>query len=161
MVPNKTIYVKDEDAEIWERAEKLAEDSVSALVARLLRQWVEDREALIDSAGMKRIIVEHHDDEDVIVRKAFKARILLEDFTSEYPEGTWDAGFANHNTWFAAIGAKGNFVVWTVSDGPAGEWFEVYESIADMESTESSPPADVIAAVAAAAGEDYAQELDV
>ena len=37
----KTIYVKDEDWQIFEKAERLGGDSLSAVIAKALRQFVE------------------------------------------------------------------------------------------------------------------------
>ena len=44
-MPRKNIYVRDEDQDVWERAEKLADgDSISAIVTEALRQFVLHRE---------------------------------------------------------------------------------------------------------------------
>jgi hypothetical protein len=43
-VPNKTIYVREADTEVWEKAERLAGGSVSALIAEALRRYVEEVE---------------------------------------------------------------------------------------------------------------------
>jgi hypothetical protein len=52
----KNIYIKAEDAEMWERAESLAGESLSQLLSDLLRQYVVDRETQGD--GFDKIIVE-------------------------------------------------------------------------------------------------------
>jgi hypothetical protein len=39
-MPNKTIYVKDEDVQIFEEAEKLGGDSLSGVIAEALRRFV-------------------------------------------------------------------------------------------------------------------------
>lgn len=39
-MPNKTIYVKDEDLQIFEEAEKLGGDSLSGIIAEALRRFV-------------------------------------------------------------------------------------------------------------------------
>jgi EXLDI family protein len=44
-VPNKTIYVSDEDLEFYERAQALAGGNLSAAVSRALRQYVDAEEA--------------------------------------------------------------------------------------------------------------------
>ena len=48
MAPNKTIYVREADAEVWEKAEKLAGGSVSALITEALRRYVEGVHRLLD-----------------------------------------------------------------------------------------------------------------
>ena len=47
-VPNKTIYVSDDDLPLYEQAQQMAGGNLSAAIARALRQYVtreEDREA--------------------------------------------------------------------------------------------------------------------
>jgi hypothetical protein len=39
-MPNKTIYVRDEDARLWELAERLSGGSVSSLITEALRRYV-------------------------------------------------------------------------------------------------------------------------
>ena len=52
----KNIYVRAEDAQIWERAEELAGESLSQLVADQLRKYVAERER--QATGFERIVVE-------------------------------------------------------------------------------------------------------
>ncbi|TMC38180.1 MAG: hypothetical protein E6J28_06560 [Chloroflexi bacterium] len=52
----KNIYVRPEDAQIWERAEQLAGESLSQLVADQLRKYVAERER--QATGFERIVVE-------------------------------------------------------------------------------------------------------
>lgn len=44
MMPNKTIYVTESDLPIFERAQELAGDNLSATIARALRKFVEVRD---------------------------------------------------------------------------------------------------------------------
>ena len=44
-MPNKTIYVKDEDLQIFEEAEKLGGDSLSGIIAEALRRFVDVKRA--------------------------------------------------------------------------------------------------------------------
>jgi hypothetical protein len=67
----KNIYVKAEDAEIWERAEQFAGESLSQLIADQLRRYVTDREN--QAHGFQRIVL------DAVVRGAI-------------PPGPWDKG---------------------------------------------------------------------
>jgi len=50
-MPNKTIYVKDEDLQIFEEAEKLGGDSLSSVIAEALRRFVATKRA--EQQGMK------------------------------------------------------------------------------------------------------------
>ena len=50
-MPNKTIYVKDEDLQIFEEAEKLGGDSLSSIIAEALRRFVATKRA--EQQGMQ------------------------------------------------------------------------------------------------------------
>lgn len=50
-MPNKTIYVKDEDLQVFEEAEKLGGDSLSSIIAEALRRFVDVKRAEVQ--GMK------------------------------------------------------------------------------------------------------------
>jgi len=52
----RTVYVRAEDADVWKRAEELAGESLSQLVADQLRRFVQQREA--QAGGLERIVVE-------------------------------------------------------------------------------------------------------
>jgi len=49
-MPPKTIYVKAEDLPVFERAEELGGDSLSAVIAEALKRFVERKEA--EAAGL-------------------------------------------------------------------------------------------------------------
>jgi hypothetical protein len=67
----RNLYVRAEDADVWKRAEELAGESLSQLIADQLRRYVVDREAR--GGGLERIVVE------AIVKGAL-------------PPGPWDKG---------------------------------------------------------------------
>jgi hypothetical protein len=67
----KNLYVRPEDAEVWARAEELAGESLSQLVADQLRRYVTGREA--NAAGFERIVLE------AVVK-------------GKVPRGPWDRG---------------------------------------------------------------------
>src|SRR5216683_352690 len=52
----RTVYVRADDAEVWRRAEEFAGDSLSQLVADLLRQYVARRDG--QAGGLERIVLE-------------------------------------------------------------------------------------------------------
>ena len=52
---NKTIYVKDEDLQLFEEAEKLGGDSLSSVIAEALRRFVDVKRAEVQ--GMKEHIL--------------------------------------------------------------------------------------------------------
>lgn len=52
----RNLYIRDEDREVWEKAERLAGESLSQLIANLLRRYVADRENR--AQGFERIVLE-------------------------------------------------------------------------------------------------------
>jgi hypothetical protein len=54
-MPNKTIYVSDDDLPLYERAQALAGGSLSAAVSRALRQYVDSQES--SDAGFQEVTV--------------------------------------------------------------------------------------------------------
>ncbi|MDQ3694467.1 MAG: EXLDI protein [Chloroflexota bacterium] len=54
-MPNKTIYVSDDDLPLYERAQELAGSNLSAAIARALRRYVEAEEGRLE--GYKEITV--------------------------------------------------------------------------------------------------------
>src|SRR6516225_3712945 len=76
----KNIYVRDADLEVWDQAEKLASEPISALVTRLLSNYVQQREMPTD-----RIIVAVNDHDGTIARKAFRGRMLVSNYSADNP----------------------------------------------------------------------------
>lgn len=67
----RNIYVRAEDAALWDRAEQLAGESLSQLIADQLRRYVADRESEVQ--GLERIVL------DAVVK-------------GEVPPGPWEKG---------------------------------------------------------------------
>jgi hypothetical protein len=55
-MPNKTIYIKDEDMPLFERAAEIAGDSLSSVIADALRDYVRRKGA--EGAGIREITLE-------------------------------------------------------------------------------------------------------
>src|SRR5258708_1005394 len=56
---NKTIYVRDEDTAIWDRAKELAGDKLAPVIMEGLKKYVAEREA--QAKGFERIQIRFHD----------------------------------------------------------------------------------------------------
>ncbi|WP_240984056.1 EXLDI protein [Acididesulfobacillus acetoxydans] len=113
MMPNKTIYVSDGDLPIFERAQELAGENLSATIAGALRRYVENAEAR--AKGLEEIIVKVG--KVAITRKRFWGKLLAKGHVAD------DA--AKKQLWYKIYQtAKGAFAVsitshpkWWYSDG--------------------------------------------
>src|SRR6516165_11194147 len=72
-MPNRTIYVADADMPIFEKAQKLAGDNLSAAIAQALRYFVEKEEAKM--SGFEEIIVKVGKGTPYLTKK-FQGRLL-------------------------------------------------------------------------------------
>lgn len=125
---NKTIYVRDEDLPIWERAKELAGDKLAPVIMDGLRKFVSAKE--LERSGFERIEVQFRDSKanNLPTAKAFVGRWI---FSREQP-----LCFGEHldfcQYYAIAQTAKNRFAVlsWVV-DGLADPRYEfqVFEDI--------------------------------
>lgn len=74
---NKTIYIRDEDVSIWDRAKDLAGDKLAPVIVDGLKRFIAEKEAeLAQAKGFERIEVSFNDanENDLPKRKAFVGR---------------------------------------------------------------------------------------
>jgi hypothetical protein len=154
-MPKKTLYVREEDIEVWEQAQSLAggDESLSSIVIEALRRYLRIRGGQpSEIEGMKRIVVETYDQDERLIRKAFVGKWLVEAMQTE----------ANRYRWSIAQTQKGSIVVYCFKgELPRDECitdFKVYDSFDELE---QDVPDDVLAAVAVELGEDFVQDLDI
>ena len=157
-VGKRNIYVRGEDKDVWDRAEKVAgEASTSGVITQSLQAYVRSREG----HPMERLTfqIEIGGEE---ISKTFVGRWLIEPGEGHRSEhesddlisGTQAAG----GTIFAvAETAKGKVLILT--DFGRGQSFEVFD---DFDAAgEAGVPADVLAVAAKSAGVDRAELLDI
>lgn len=99
-MPNKTIYVSNEDQAVYERAQQLAGDNLSAVLVRTLREFIARSEA--QDKGLKEITVQVGT-KGLQQEKRFSGRLLIK----------WQ-GAGDHNDWYTARvfkTAKGQWAV--------------------------------------------------
>ncbi len=148
----KNIYVRDDDLAVWERAEQLAgNESISALISRLLRNYVAQRETVEG-----RVVVELQDRDENVTRKAFTGRSLVEHFESGGTAVTIGTEY------FAAQGERGGLALWHQGrndDYADARSFSTYSSLS--EAADERWPEDFLSAVASALDEEYAEEIDL
>src|SRR5258706_751345 len=123
---NKTVYLRDEEVSLWERARELSGDKLSPVIVAALKQFVAEKEA--ESKGLERIVVEYNDSEasGLPKRKAFYGRWIC---SPEAPvEVSDDAGIAYRAA--VAESAKGNIVIYERAEDNEGcSWkFRIYPS---------------------------------
>jgi len=157
LVPNKTIYVREADAEVWERAEKLAGGSVSALITEALRRYVEEQEQK-EQMGMETIEVEFWGPEEVPYQASFVGRWLL--WPDEAETRTGVSGYDAGAYYGVALTRKGNIAVYVrhVNDRFAPT-LETYKSFEEAE--KRGMPGDILAMVASEISDGYVQKLDI
>jgi hypothetical protein len=111
---NKTIYLPDDEAETWEKARRLANDRLSPVVLRALKEYIMTKEAeAAEVAGFERIDLEFEDsdDNDLPKWKAFRGKWI---FTPSDPLRLWsDVDRTKGRSCAVAITAKGSVVVYT------------------------------------------------
>ena len=128
---NKTIYVKDEDVEIWDRAKELAGEKLSPVIMQALRDYVLEQEG--KQRGVERIEVRYRDTRDngLPKAKAFWGQWI---YSKAKP-----LSFGDVNVYYAiATTAKGNVVIfsWRESDeGSHCETFDIFPSLEDAAAT--------------------------
>jgi len=166
---NKTLYVKDCDAEVWAEAEKLAPGGLSPLVTNLLADYVK-RNRPPNGEGFERIVVEVRQKQfGPVVKKAFTGRWLImpgDKFQAEREDSGyhWNRGSA-----FAVAQTKaGRIAVYKfVPDDLQEEssCLEVYENYDDFKDARvdkySRYPENLVAAVSTALGHPYEIDLDI
>jgi hypothetical protein len=156
MVPNKTIYIREADTEVWERAEKLAGGSVSALITEALRRYVEEQEQ--KQMGMETIEVEFWGPGDVPYDASFVGRWLL--WPDEAETRTGEPGDDLGAYYGVALTRRGNIAVYIrhVNDGFA-PILKTYYSFEQAE--EEGIPGDILAIAASEISDGYVQKLDI
>lgn len=74
---NKTLYIRDEDTQIWDRARELAGDKLSPIIVAGLKTFIANKEAEeAESKGFGRIEVSYNDasEHGIPKRKAFSGK---------------------------------------------------------------------------------------
>jgi hypothetical protein len=162
MVPNKTIYVREADTELWERAEELAGGSVSGLIADALRRYVEEEEQK-EQMDMETIEVELAGRrgfgwEETSYDAQFVGQWLLNPDPDETRTG--EPGYDAGAYYGVALTQRGKIAVYVrhCNDGFAPE-LHTYSSFEEAE--RDGEPADILAMASGAMGAGYVRKLDI
>jgi len=116
---NKTIYLREEEGPLWEKARELANDKLSPVIVEALKVFVAQKEAEQKIAmGFQRIVISYEDADDLSLpkKKAFVGRWI---FSPENPFVLpWE--FRDQDNSFAvAVTPKGAAVFYSWQ-GPVG-----------------------------------------
>lgn len=162
MAPNKTLYIREADVEVWERAEAIARSrgtSVSQLATDGLRATLPPV-IPADDPGMEEIRVDvgteewHHE-------KAFIGRWLVaygEDSGTSEDIALSGGHWLTTARWGVALTKRGKIAVFrSESYGEPGS-LEVFDSLNDAE---DDVPADILAEAAAALGHKRVTLMDI
>lgn len=129
---NKTVYLRDDEVPIWERARELANDKLSPIIVAALKRYIAENEG--SGRGYERIVLKFSDSEDNFMPKikAFNGRWIFDPnkplHLLENEEGTERTSFLVAET------AKGNVVIHSYKEDQDARWeykFDVYPSLAD------------------------------
>ena len=132
---NKTIYIRDEDAQVWDKARELAGDKLSPTIVDGLKQYIAKREAEeAESKGFWRIEVSFNDsDEHGIPKvKAFTGKWI---FPPQFPVKVESDEIEKPDYFYAvALTAKGSVVTYSwLSDQETSKYFERFRVFPSLE----------------------------
>ena len=121
---NKTIYLRDDEVQIWERARELSGDKLSPVIVEALRRYIAEKNAL--AKGFERLVVQYYQN-DLPCKKAFWGRWII-----PLDKPFQVSGDEDTRTYFGSVAqtAKGNIVVFErAEDGEdVGYQFGVFPS---------------------------------
>jgi hypothetical protein len=131
---NKTIYIRDEDVPVWERAKGLAGDKLAPVVVDGLRKYVAQKESEdAESRGFERIVLSFQDADDYMVpkKKAFMGKWLI---PADAPFRVFDDDGREFEEYAVAVTPRNAavFYYWT-EEGQYfhGRHFKVFPSLKD------------------------------
>jgi len=133
-IVNKTIYIRDEDIPVWDRAKELAGDKLAPVIVDGLKRYVAQKEVEeAEARGLERIVLSFQDADDnwIPKKKAFTGKWII---PIEKPYELCDEDGSEVDRYAVAITAKNAvvFYYWTV-DGEHffGKHFRVFNSLRD------------------------------
>jgi hypothetical protein len=162
-VPNKTLYVKEADMQLWKEAEKLSGGRVSALVADALRRYVEEEKRKQEDMNEIEVLIGPSIYTGRRVR--FEGRWLVKPSPINpraFPGDITEPNGGRKGVYYGvALTRRGNIAVYVSSTQlNHDDRLDHYESFEEAE--EAGVPSDILARAAEALDpEAYVQKLDI
>lgn len=151
-MPNKTLYIRDNDDVVWKKAETLVTNSglssLSSLVTDALRREVERIEAINEVVNDAKKIIIEIDDGGGVKKKAFHGNWVVRNY-----EGY--KGLIS-----VAVTKNQSYLVYYDSQSDCDDSYEVFEFFSDFIDSEGVPE-ELKSIVADKVGEDYVEYLDI
>lgn len=136
----KSVYVKEEDAQLWERAKELSNDKLSPVIVKALKQFVKDEE--MKGRGFERIELRYKDSQKhgLPVAKAFHGRWiypLAKPLSYANEDGTQGEEYA------VAVTAQGRYAIhsWRWSTDNDGDQYRHSYKLSVFQSLEEAAKA--------------------
>ncbi len=126
---NKTIYLRDEEGPIWERARELAGDRLSPVIVSALKRFIAEEEAKPKSFERIQVSFNDANAHGIPKAKAFYGRWI---FPPSKPIQMSDEEGTEADFYAVAVTAKGAAVVYRWSEDREHRWgqkFLVYSSL--------------------------------
>lgn len=164
-MPNKTIYIRDEDVEVFEKVAELGDGPLSQVLAKALREYLARKESMSKGIELVTLRVGYHGGRTV----RFTGRLLGQwpDGVTSVPSG-WlgdvppDEWGEEEEALRVYESAKGRILVYRVYPPHEVYEYQVYESFKDFsEKSGIGPPHPLFENVAEQLGEEGAEYLDI
>jgi hypothetical protein len=153
-MPEKVIQIHEDDADAWEAFEAMAGDEAPAVLAALVRRYVEDQQVEPNGEAFVQIELRIIDDQKSEQVRRFRGRWLIDP-----ADGVRSKAWNWKVIWGVALTARGRFVVYAHhEDSHVPDEFTVYE---DEEEMLDGVPRDILDRVRRALGHQPAVELDI
>ncbi len=129
---NKTLYLRDDEVPLWERARELSGDKLSPVIVAALRRYVADKEA--ETKSFERIVVSYQDarEHGLPKAKAFYGKWII---SPDEEFGYLESENQLYRSCYAVgVTAKGSAVVycwqqWELSQKKFYERFYIYPDL--------------------------------
>jgi hypothetical protein len=128
---NKTIYIRDEELPVWDRAKELAGDKLAPIIVNGLKKYIAQKEAEeAEERGFERVVLSFQDADDNFIpkKKAFMGKWIIPPHKSY---DVHDEDGPTVDSYAVAITAKNAVVIyyWTEDhENTYGKHFKVFPS---------------------------------